>query len=378
MTEEIRLFFEGHFHLPLPWPGAVLLSILVVIALEILYRLLFGWLNRVVGLTKTTLDDVLIRRMRLPAQVLVFLVGFHVFLSLRQLHNDTASTAITIVELLLVAYLAIEAVETALIHYWLGERKGVQVPTVVRHLILVIVYTITILSIVANVTGVNVAPLLATSTVITVVVGLALQETLGNLFAGLAISLEKSFTVDDWLFVDGIEGRVVHMGWRATHLQTFTRDIVVIPNSMLGKARFQNFYRPTKILGRNQEVIVALHAAPEDVEAAVQAAIDRVPAIVADPLHKVWFVQTTPLHHRYIMRIYFEDFAIHDDVESNFMKAMFHELRNRGLQVGPASALAAVDGDGSVVAAAAPTSPTSPSSPSSGPPQKAAPGDQKA
>lgn len=350
--DSIRAFIAANFQLPVPWPLALAIAVTAWIALELLYRVVFRQVEKLAGLTNTTLDDVLVRRMRLPAHVLVLLISAHVFIALREVDNPTVATAVTLTELLLVAYLVIEAAETALLHYWLGERKGIQVPDVVRHLILVIAYTVAVLSIIGGVTGINVAPLLATSTVLTVVIGLALQETLGNLFAGLAISMDRPFSEGDWILVDGVEGNVVHVGWRATHLQTFTKDIVVIPNSMLGKARLQNFYLPSKIVGRNQEILVALHAAPHAVEAAVAAAVAAVPAIVVTPAHKVWFVATTALFHRYVIRIYLEDFAIHDDVESDFMKALFTELASRQLALTSSSASAGIGADGQPAAVA--------------------------
>ncbi|MDP2342226.1 MAG: mechanosensitive ion channel [Deltaproteobacteria bacterium] len=346
METSLRTFLADHFTVPMAWPWALGVALAVVVLLEILYRLSFRWLTRLVQLTKTTLDDVLVRRMRLPAQVLVFLVATHVFLALRDVENAVMSKAVTITELLLIAYLVIEATETAVLHYWLGERKKVQVPNVVRHLILVVVYAVAVLSIIGTVTGVNVAPLLATSTVITVVMGLALQDTLGNLFAGLALSLDKPFKEGEWILVDGVEGRVEHMGWRATHLRTFTWDAVVIPNSVMGRARLQNFDRPQKITGRNIEVLVALHALPEEIDEALKSVLPRLPAILRTPAPKTWFVAMTPLYHRYIVRVWVEEFAIHDDVESDLLKHLFVELLARKLALTSSTATAAVDFEG--------------------------------
>jgi|GEM_PF-1218374 len=344
----------GRFTLPVTWSVAAIVAVVVVLLGELSYRLLFSGLARLAGLTQTTLDDVLLRRMRLPARVLVFLFGFHVLFALRQIHNAGISMAVTVTELLLVAYIVIEAAETMFLHWWLGERHGVQVPNIVRHLFLVVVYTAAVLFIVGSVTGVNIAPVIATSTVVTVVIGLALQDTLGNLFAGLAMSMDRPFKIGDWIIVDTLEGCVVHIGWRSTHLQTFTKDIVVIPNSVLGRTRVQNLYAPTKIHGRNQEIIVALHAMPEEVEQAVQMSITKVDNILRTPAHKVWFVQTTPLYHRYIVRIYIDDFAHHDDDESDFMKALCHELAARRINVGAATAMPGLDFEGRTAVMATP------------------------
>lgn len=350
MSELLRDLFDDHLDLPLPWPSALALAVVVVLALELFNRQAFRALERVARRTETALDDALVRRMRWPAQALVLVVALHVLFILRGGHSATGSQAVTIVELGLVAYLGIESVETLVLHYWLGERKKLKLPNVVRHLLLVIVYAVTALSIVGAVTGVNLVPLLATSTVITVVLGLALQDTLGNLFAGLALSLEKPFREGDHILVDGVEGRVEHIGWRATHVRTFTRDLVVFPNSILGKARLQNFDRPAKETGRNVEVLVALAARPADVEAALAAAVARVPALLAEPASKAWLVATTPLYHRYVMRVWVGDFATHDDAESDFMKALSGELDARGIALAPARV--AVDAEGRAVMAA--------------------------
>ena len=71
--------------------------------------------------------------------------------------------------------------------------------------------------------------LLATSAVSAVVIGFALQDTLGNAFAGLAIQSEKPFRVGHWIRVGEFEGRVAEVTWRATKLRTKSGNFVVLP-----------------------------------------------------------------------------------------------------------------------------------------------------
>ena len=108
------------------------------------------------------LDDLLVKRMRMPARLLSVFVAIHVLLAVREL-GGPVRTVVVLIELLLAAYLIIEAIETIIVHYWLGERNQIVVPTVVRHLALVILYAVVGLSIFSAVTGVNMVPLLATS-----------------------------------------------------------------------------------------------------------------------------------------------------------------------------------------------------------------------
>jgi small-conductance mechanosensitive channel len=337
-----RAFLAEHLTPPTSWPVAIALGLLVVITLELVYRIVFRWLKALTEKTSTHLDDVLVRRMRIPAQVLVFLAGANVLFSARGVENAIVSKAVTLVELLLVAYLIIEAAETALLDFWLGEKRKVQVPNVVRGLALLILYTVAVGIIIGSVTGVNVAPILATSTVITVVLGLALQDTLGNLFSGLALSLDKPFVKGEWILIDTVEGRVEEMGWRAVSLRTFTWDIVVVPNSAISKARVQNFSRPDRVTGRNVDVVVPANTDPAHFEKVARAACAKVQAVMVDPRPKLWLIEMTPLTQRWIIRVWIEDFAHNDDIESDVRRAFVSECLANGLTMPPASPLPAV------------------------------------
>jgi small-conductance mechanosensitive channel/CRP-like cAMP-binding protein len=89
--------------------------------------------------------------------------------------------------------------------------------------------------------------LLATSGVIAIVLGLALQSSLSDLFSGISLTIEKPYQLgDDILLEGGIEGQVVEVNWRSTHLRNGANDRVVIPNSAIAKMRIQNHSAGTK------------------------------------------------------------------------------------------------------------------------------------
>src|SRR5690606_39397019 len=109
------------------------------------------------------------------------------------------------------------------------------------------------------------ASLLATSALLTAVIGLSLQETLGNLFAGLAIQAERPFEVNDWIQFDEHRhrvGRVVEINWRATKVETSDRVILTVPNGVLARAPIMNFSRPTALVRRSVYVDAPFDAPP--------------------------------------------------------------------------------------------------------------------
>jgi small-conductance mechanosensitive channel len=82
---------------------------------------------------------------------------------------------------------------------------------------------------------------LATSGVLAIVLGLALQNTLADVFSGLAINIERPFGAGDWITMnETVEGQIIEIDWRATRLRTFSNDMVVIPNSVMAKAIVTN------------------------------------------------------------------------------------------------------------------------------------------
>lgn len=93
--------------------------------------------------------------------------------------------------------------------------------------------------------GIHLTPILATSAAVSIILGLALQDTLGNLFAGISLQIDKGFEMDDWveIMVNGqkVVGQVREMTWRATILLGFSGELINIPNRILSQSQVSNF-----------------------------------------------------------------------------------------------------------------------------------------
>lgn len=86
--------------------------------------------------------------------------------------------------------------------------------------------------------GVELSSLVATSAVITAVLAFAMQDTLGNILGGLALQLDNSLEIGDWVKLDELSGRVVEIQWRYTAILTRNGEKVVVPNGQLMKGKF--------------------------------------------------------------------------------------------------------------------------------------------
>jgi len=137
----------------------------------------------------------------------------------------------------------------------------------------VLIYVVAFIGIVGTVFKEPVSTFLATSGVVAIVLGLALQNTLGDVFAGLAINIERPYGAGDWITLAGqASGEVMLVNWRATRLRTWSHDLVVIPNNVMTKGIVTNHSRPRGPHRCIVRVSVDLAVPPSRVIAALKAA----------------------------------------------------------------------------------------------------------
>jgi small-conductance mechanosensitive channel len=104
--------------------------------------------------------------------------------------------------------------------------------------------------------GVQLTPLLATSAAFSIILGLALQDTLGNLFAGISLQIDKTFEIGDWLeIMNGsvkIVGQVRELSWRSTVLVGYSDELITLPNKLVAQCQVSNFSPEGQPIVRSQ------------------------------------------------------------------------------------------------------------------------------
>jgi small-conductance mechanosensitive channel/CRP-like cAMP-binding protein len=127
--------------------------------------------------------------------------------------------------------------------------------------------------------------IVATSGVLAIVLGLALQNTLGDVFSGLSLSIEKPYDVGDAILVEGgFEGDVIQINWRSTHLRNPQNDVVIVPHSSMAKMRIQNHTALSARYNGSLTVAVDSRNEPELVTEILQGAAMTCTAILEKPL----------------------------------------------------------------------------------------------
>ncbi len=150
------------------------------------------------------------------------------------------------------------------------------------------IYVTTGLAIIDFVFTIPIGGLIATSGIIAIVLGLALQSTLADVFSGIAVGLERPYRAGDLIWVEGeIEGQVIQVTWRSTQIATGQDNIAIVPNSVMAKARLINRSRPTMVRGATLTVRLDSTVPPERCQATLLAAALSCDTLLASPAPEV-------------------------------------------------------------------------------------------
>jgi small-conductance mechanosensitive channel len=129
-------------------------------------------------------------------------------------------------------------------------RRQLQETRFVQDVISAAIYIAAVLAIFANVFDLPVGGLLTASGVIAIVLGLALQSTLADVFSGVVLNISKPYRSGDWVVLDnGLQGRVIESNWRAMQLLTDANDLATVPNSLITKSKLINLSYPYFVHG---------------------------------------------------------------------------------------------------------------------------------
>jgi small-conductance mechanosensitive channel len=175
--------------------------------------------------------------------------------------------------------------------------------------------------------------LLTTSAVSAVVLGFALQDTLGNAFAGLAIQSEKPFHVGHWVKVGEFEGRVAEVTWRATKLRTKFGNFVVLPNNVIAKEPIINYSEPAAPTLLWVDVGASYLSPPNEVKAAIMEALRHSSRVLAAPSPDIILASFDASAITYRVRFWIDDFAQDEPARDEVRTAIYYSFQRHGIEI---------------------------------------------
>ena len=217
--------------------------------------------------------------------------------------------------------------------WFLSTKRQISVPRLAVDLFKLVTIVCVVIAILKFIYGMELSGLLVTSTVVSAVIGLAIQDMLANVAAGLGVQMEKPFSVGDWLLIGSHEGVVTQLNWRTLTLLTRDRHEILVPNSTVAKTEVVNFSRPTKLQRAHSIIGIAYNHPPGIVKAALARAAQSCPEVADDPPVEVLVKSFGDFSINYDVRFWITDFSrllqITDDVYSR----CWYELKRASITI---------------------------------------------
>jgi small-conductance mechanosensitive channel/CRP-like cAMP-binding protein len=212
-------------------------------------------------------------------------------------------------------------------------RSSTPTPKIVRDVLDMVLYAIAAITIFKSQLDIDLSGVLATSAVLSVVIGLALQDTLGNLFAGLSIQLERPFQVGDYVSIGEYTGRVLQVAWRATRMETFRREVITLPNSILSKTPVKNLSRASQPVGIDLYLHLTYDVPPNLARDAMLQVLATIPNVLAEPPSKVriWGYDADGI--KWQIRYFVADYAHADNAMDEIFTQLWYRLRRDGIEI---------------------------------------------
>jgi small-conductance mechanosensitive channel len=245
-------------------------------------------------------------------------------------------TAVRIAETLLwiaVIYGALSLVNVVLFREAKPGSWQANVPDIFLDLSRTFLILVGLAVIFSSVWGADLAGLLTALGVGSLVLGLALQDSLGNIFSGIALLFERPLAIGDWVQIGDHLGKVEEINWRSIHLRTWSRDLIVVPNSELAQSSFKNFNRPSLMHVEVCEFGFGYEHPPNQVkQILIQTALDT-PGVLADPAPWCQVVAYADSSITYKIGIFLENYEKGTGNAAEFRLRVWYAAKRHGLNI---------------------------------------------
>ncbi|MSQ47418.1 MAG: mechanosensitive ion channel [Deltaproteobacteria bacterium] len=306
------------------------------VGLSFVYRLIF----RVIT-WQSPLVRALTKRTRLSAYVLVPLLTL--LWIVRQVlppllgPSSMLATFTQFTEYALSTVLVLFVVESCsafIFDYVLAVRYSTIVPDILRAVARGIVYTALFLFLLPQVLAWrDVAALATSSAIVSLILGLALQETLGNFFAGIGMQLSRPYITGQWVKIGTCEGVVERADWRSATLRTREGDLVSFPHSLVAKMEIHNFSVPTPFHACEVAVGVDYRHPPSRIDTVLLRCAYDTTGVCHEPPAEVRLHAYQDSSIQYMLRFWVSDFGDYETIQSNVLKRIWYQFKREKIQI---------------------------------------------
>jgi small-conductance mechanosensitive channel/CRP-like cAMP-binding protein len=219
-----------------------------------------------------------------------------------------------------------------LLDLWFRRRKGREAPQLLRMVVSMTGYALIFVLIYSGVMDKSLSGILTTSAVLTVILGLALQDTLGNFFAGISLHVEQPYHIGDALQVGEVVGRVESVTWRTTTVRTTRNSQVIFPNSRIARDPIEVF--ALDALNRRSLRFLAPYDAPPEkvIQLARQIAAD-IPRVATEMPPIARIAEFADSGVAFELLYWIKDYLWAHEIEAAIRERLWYAFRRHGIEI---------------------------------------------
>lgn len=232
-----------------------------------------------------------------------------------------------------VVWCVVSVLQLVVLSTAVSSEVRARIPRLLIDIVRIVFVTIGAVMVFSGIWHKDLSALLATFGVGSLVLGLALQDTLGNLFAGLALVFERPLSVGDWIQLGDTVGRVTQINWRSVRIVTRELNEVTIPNSAIGKERIMNFSTPSRVHGLKVTFGFSYDAPPNVVKEMLFATAMGTPGVLATPAPEVRTIDFGAYAVQYELRFFIGDYDQYVAVRNELMTRVWYAARRHNISI---------------------------------------------
>jgi len=293
--------------------------------------------------TKTNVDDILVNKSNGPISIILLLIGLRLALLPLGISKNLADISVKIIFTLIyiiITYLVIIFVEAFLDN---AESKLHRKGVVLLHDELIPVFKrfsrifISLIGLIfmLPIWGIQIGPLLAGLGIAGIAVAFALQNTLGNIFGGASLLMDRSIKVGDIIKLDEETiGRVVDVGLRSTKVHTFDNEIITVPNGKLADSRIINFVQPDPSVRYHVTFGVEYGSSTSKVRTTVLETLKKIPEVLKKPAPKFHMMEMGDFAIKFTILFWVPGYSDkYDDTKALVVEEIYNALVREGIKI---------------------------------------------
>ena len=211
------------------------------------------------------------------------------------------------------------------------RRGKAHFSTITKDLLMLTLWFVVVMVVLYTDFGVQPLSILTTTTVFAAVLGFALQETLGNIFSGLSLSMGRPFEPGDWIRSGAHVGQVKGIAWRATTIVTRANERLEIPNSVIAKDTLYNY--ATGYVRDDISVGISYGVPPNHVREVVLTLLRDVPQVLRDPPPEVQVGSYGDFAIQYQIKYWIADYGAQEHVRDRVASSLWYALRRHSIEI---------------------------------------------